>query len=263
MTDAWDPDTYRRFAQERRQPFTDLLALVRDRPVRWAVDLGCGPGELTRAASDELGCESMLGIDNSAAMLAKAAEHAGGAVEFAAGDIATWTADASHDLVLANAALQWVPDHPAVLARWAAALRPGGQIAVQVPANAGQPSHTVADEVAHSARFADAFGPDGPPPDPVAQNVLEPEAYATLLDAMGFVDQHVRLQVYPHVLPSSRSVVEWVRGTTMTRFQRCLSDAVFADFVAAYERRLMEVIGDHEPHFFPFRRILLWGRRAG
>ena len=263
MTDAWDPATYRRFADERRQPFTDLLAMVRRRPIARAVDLGCGPGELTRAAADELGCEQMVGVDNSAAMLAKSGPHAGGAVRFESGDIATWTSDHDHDLVLANAALQWVPDHAAVLRLWTAALRPAGQLAVQVPANAGQPSHTVADEVARSAAFADAFGPAGPPPDPVAANVLEPERYATLLYSLGFEHQLVRLQVYPHVLPSSRSVVDWVRGTTLTRFQSVLPNDVFADFVAAYERRLIEVIGEHEPHFFPFRRILLWGRLPG
>ena len=27
MTDAWDPEQYRRFAAERRQPFDDLKAL--------------------------------------------------------------------------------------------------------------------------------------------------------------------------------------------------------------------------------------------
>ena len=263
MSDAWDPATYRRFADERRQPFTDLLALIRERPLGRGVDLGCGPGELTRAAADELGCTTMVGIDNSPSMLAKTAEHAGSSVTFEHGDIATWTSAGDHDVVLANASLQWVPDHAAVLARWAAALAPGGQIAVQVPANAEMPSHTTADEVAHSEPFLSAFGSDGPPPDPVADNVLEPQEYASLLYDLGFTDQHVRLQIYPHVLPSSRSVVDWVRGTTLTRFERLLPANVYAEFVAAYERRLLEVVGDSQPFFFPFRRILLWGRRPG
>lgn len=261
MTDAWDPTMYRRFADERRQPFTDLLALIRDRPIGRAVDLGCGPGELTRAAADELGCSSMVGIDNSAAMLARTGEYSGGSVSFEHGDIATWTSAGDHDLVLSNAALQWVPDHHAVLARWAAAVAPGGQLAVQVPANAFMPSHTTADEVAHTEPFLSAFGTAGPPLDPVADNVLEPEQYAALLYELGFVEQHVRLQIYPHVLPSSRSVVDWVRGTTLTRFQRLLTADVYDEFVRTYERRLLEVIGESSPYFFPFRRILLWGHR--
>jgi trans-aconitate 2-methyltransferase len=262
-SEQWSPEQYRKFAAERAQPFHDLLGLVRDRPIRDAVDLGCGPGELTRLAADELGCTSMVGIDNSAAMLAKTAEHVGPSVRFEHGDIGEWTGSGTLDLVLAAASLQWIPDHASVLGRWTAALRPGGQLAVQVPANAYMPSHRVADEVAHSDGFATAFGPEGPPSDPVADNVLEPEQYASLLYDLGYVDQHVRLQVYPHLLASSHSVVEWVRGTTLTRFQKRLDPATFDDFVAEYERRLIGVLGEHEPYFFPFRRILMWGRLAG
>lgn len=260
MTD-WNPAQYHRFAEERTQPFHDLLALVqRDRPVPRAVDLGCGSGELTAFAGESLGTEHLLGIDSSPAMLEAAAPHARPGLEFNAGDIGVWTAAPELDLVLANASLQWVADHPAVLGRWTAALRPGGQLAVQVPANAGQPSHTVAAEVAARPHFAAAFGPAGPPRDPVADHVLEPEVYARLLHQLGFVHQHVRLQVYPHLLPQSRSVVEWVRGTTLTRFQKAMPADAFAQFLAEYEARLLEVIGDHQPYFFPFRRILMWGR---
>ena len=260
--DAWSPTKYREFAAERHQPFVDLLALIDGSTVADAVDLGCGPGELTREAAEHLGTSTMVGIDNSPAMLAKTQEHERDGVRFEFGDIGAWTADHDRDLVLAAASLQWVPDHAGVLRRWTAALRPGGQLAVQVPANAYMPSHTVADEVSHLPQFADAFGDAGPPPDPVADNVLEPEQYASLLYDLGYREQHVRLQVYPHVLPSSRSVVDWVRGTTLTRFQRALDATSFDTFLAEYEKRLLEVIGDNEPHFFPFRRILFWGRLA-
>ncbi len=73
----------------------------------------------------------MVGIDDSPAMLADAAPHARAGVRFELGDIGAWGGDTAagdrgdgYDLVLANASLQWVPDHPRVLARWAAALAP-------------------------------------------------------------------------------------------------------------------------------------------
>ena len=260
----WSPAQYHRFADERTQPFHDLLALVRPTDaMRRAVDLGCGSGELTALAVDRLGIQSCEGIDSSPAMLDSAQQHARPGLEFRAGDIGEWTGTAEYDLVLANASLQWVPDHPAVLRRWAAALAPGGQMAVQVPANATQPSHLVAAEVAARPHFAEAFGQAGPPPDPVARDVLAPEHYARLLHELGFLEQHVRLQVYPHLLPRSRDVVEWMRGTTLTRFQKAMSADAFERFLAEYEVRLLEVIGQHEPYFFPFRRILMWGRLPG
>jgi len=95
------------------------------------------------------------------------------------------------------------------LVRVAATRRPTGR---PVPANADHPAHTVAAELA-AELLAE------PPPDPVAENVLAPEDYAVVLDELGFGDQHVRLQVYVHHLRSTREVVEWVKGTTLTRFK--------------------------------------------
>jgi trans-aconitate 2-methyltransferase len=257
----WNPEQYRRFAAERAQAFYDLLELTEPGSIKRAVDLGCGPGELTALAAEQLGVDEMIGIDNSPAMLDKTAEHTSDSVRFEFGDIGEWTADGEVDLVLAAASLQWVPDHAAVMARWTAALRPGGQIAIQVPANADQPSHAVARLVAEREPYLSLFGPEGPPIDPVQAYVLRPEEYAQILYDLGFERQHVRLQIYPHVLPSSRHVVEWVRGTMLTRFEKRLDRDAFDAFVADYETELLRVLGNHEPHFFPFRRILMWARR--
>jgi trans-aconitate 2-methyltransferase len=41
---TWDPDQYHRFADERSQPFHDLLDLLQPRNMARAVDLGCGSG---------------------------------------------------------------------------------------------------------------------------------------------------------------------------------------------------------------------------
>lgn len=279
MPADWSPEQYRRFAAERAKPFFDLLDLIHPAHVRRAVDLGCGPGELTAAAVERLRIGECVGIDSSPAMLAAAASFASAHVRFELGDIGQWTSppdvhpgvtgngadggrviDGRVDLVLANASLQWVPDHPRVLAGWTAALAPGGQLAVQVPANAYMPAHLVADRLANGDAYRDEFGPAGPPSDAVAKNVLEPEQYATLLFDLGFVEQRVRLEVYPHVLASTRDIVEWVRGTTLTRFEKRLPADVYARFLVDYARALIEVLGDSEPQFFPFRRILMWGR---
>lgn len=260
MTD-WDPEQYRRFGAERAAPFHDLLALLRPGPIERAVDLGCGPGELTALAAERLGVDRMLGVDHSPDMLAAARAYEDDRVHFVHGDIAAWRSDHDHDLVLAAASLQWVPDHLGVLHRWTAALRPGGQLAVQVPANAHAATHTVAAAVAATEPYRSAFGSDGPPADPVAANVLAPEDYAQLLYDLGFEDIHVHLRVYAHVLPSTGHAVEWVKGTTLTRFRARLSDELYARFLVDYERELLLAMGDRSPCFFPFNRILFVGRR--
>ena len=250
-TDSWDPTQYRRFEAERDQPFHELLALVAAVPGATVVDLGCGDGRLTALAHQSLEAASTVGIDSSPAMLAAAP--AGDGLSFDLGDIGAWESPASYDVVLSNAALHWVSDHRAVLGRWRAALRPGGQLAVQGPANADHPSHALVAEVTN------ALGLDVEP-DPVAVNVLRPEEYAAILDDLGALEQHVRLQVFVHHLPSSGDVVEWVKGTTLTRVKRATDALGYDRFLAAYRARLLEVIGDRAPYTYPFKRILFRAR---
>src|SRR4051794_16386721 len=114
-SDVWDPAQYERFAAERRQPFDDLLALVQPVPGGRAVDLGCGNGSLTVELHRHLGAASTVGLDSSPAMLDGAVDEPG--VRFEVGDLSTYVADAPLDVVFANAALQWVPDHVPLLAR--------------------------------------------------------------------------------------------------------------------------------------------------
>jgi trans-aconitate 2-methyltransferase len=261
-SDAWDPARYERFAAERSQPFFDLVGLLTPVPGGRVVDLGCGPGTLTVLLPGLLGAAEVLGLDNSPAMLDAAAEIPAdsGAARFAHEEIGSWSEPGAWDIVLANASLQWVPDHPTVLTRWAASLRRGGQLAVQVPANADHPSHRLAAEVATEEPFASAF-PDGPPPDVVATNVLGPEAYAVFLHELGLVEQHVRLQVYGHEMESTAAIVDWVRGTSLTRFERVLPAELFSRYVERYRDRLLDELGERSPYFYPFKRILFRATR--
>lgn len=249
--DAWDPEQYGRFAAERTQPFLDLLALLHPIPGGRAVDLGCGTGELTLALHERLGAAETLGIDSSAAMLAKAKTFAGHGLRYEEGDLAALPPGRAFDVVFSNAALHWVPDHPRLLERLAAAVAPAGQLAFQVPANFDHPSHTAAEETAIEEPFADALG-GAPHP----RHVLAPEAYAALLDRLGFAEQTVRLQVYGHRLASREEVIEWVKGTLLTDYEKRLPAELYARFLARYRENLFASLPDERPFFFPFKRIL-------
>jgi trans-aconitate 2-methyltransferase len=254
--DVWNPDRYGKFRAERSAPFLDLLALLEASDAPRVLDLGCGTGELTRLAHERLGARETIGVDSSAAMLAKAAEHAGGGVSFQRGDIATF-ADGAFDVVLSNAAIHWVPDHPALLSRLAALLAPRGQLAIQAPANDAHASHAAAREVAREPAFA------GPLRGFVRESpVLGPEAYAHLLFRLGFAAQRVRLEVYAHRLDSREDVVEWVRGTTLTDYEKRLDPATWARFLERYRERLMAVLPDERPFLYTYRRLFLWARAA-
>ncbi len=254
--DAWNPDQYERFRDERSRPFHDLLALVEPVPGMRVVDLGCGTGELTKLLHERLGARETIGIDNSPAMLAKSAPFAGSGLRFELGEIGTFHEPGGYDLIFSNAALQWVPDNRAVIERLTESLAPGGELAVQVPANHDHPSHLAAAEIAMEEPFAEALGNV-----PRGTSVLAPEEYATLLDRLGYSEQHVRLQVYGHHLASREEVVEWVKGTLLTYYQRRLSLEMYETFLARYRERLMARLDPSRPYFYPFKRILFRGRR--
>jgi trans-aconitate 2-methyltransferase len=255
---TWNPEQYGRFREERAQPFFDLLDLVQPRAGMRVVDLGCGTGELTRELHRRLAARETIGIDNSPAMLAKAAPLAGAGLRFAEGEIGAFVRDddGGWDLIFSNAALHWVPDHDALLARLAALLAAGGQLAVQVPANVDHPSQTTAAAVAAEPEFRDALGGYTR-----RSPVLAPEVYAALLYQLGFARQHVRLQVYPHELESRQAVVEWVRGSLLTDYERRLPAALWPRFLERYQERLLPQFADTRPFFYPFKRIHFWGSR--
>ncbi len=257
VTDTWSPTQYEKFRKEREQPFADLLALVRPAPSMRIVDLGCGTGRLTRELHAELNARETIGIDRSPRMLEVAksdGERAG--LRFALGDISQFSSADTFDVVFSNAAFHWIEDHAALIERLAAALAPGGQLVFQVPASHDDPSHTVADDLTTVAPFAAGFDGWRRP-----QPVLTPEAYARLLYRCGFAEQHVRLVIYPHVLESRDDVVEWMKGTLLTEYERHLPAELFPAFMEAYRARLLPRLDPARPFFFPFKRILCWGRR--
>jgi trans-aconitate 2-methyltransferase len=258
-TDAWDPNQYHRLRGERSQPFFDLLALVeRDDTAPRVVDLGCGTGELTAEAHAALGATQTIGIDSSASMLEQAAGLHMAGLSFREGDLAQFGDPDGVDVIVSNAALHWVPDHDAVLARWRDALRAGGQIAVQMPTNADHPSHVLARAVAEEEPFLSAF--DGEPPTDPVLRVRSPEDYAVVLDRLGFPRQHVRVQVYPHRMASTSEVVEWVKGTNLTRFEARLPAGLYAEYLDRYRTRLLDTLGDQRPYLYTFKRVLFWAR---
>ncbi|GMV83070.1 MAG: trans-aconitate 2-methyltransferase [Planctomycetota bacterium] len=256
----WNPAQYERFKAEREQPFHDLAALVRrDRPVRRAVDLGCGTGELTRRLHESLDCAETTGVDLSETMLARAAAFARSGLRFERSSIQAFASQApqgAYDLVFSNAALHWLDDHPALFAKLVRLLAPGGQLAVQMPAMHAFATHTLAAALAREAPFAVALhGYVGQTP------VLEPEAYARLLYERGMREASVRLQVYGHELPDRAAVLEWVQGTTLTGYAERLAPDLFERFLKTYAERLLAALPDERPFFFPFKRILLAARK--
>ncbi len=148
-----------------------------------------------------------------------------------------------------------MPDHPGLFARLAGLLAPGGQIAIQMPANEDHPSHAIAARIAGESPFREALGGH------VRESpVLPVEQYAPLLHRLGIRDPHVRMQVYLHPLEGGpEDVVEWVRGTLLTDYEKRMPAELFAQFVSRYRDALVAALPSGKPFLYTYKRVLLHG----
>lgn len=245
---AWDPARYNQFRKERAAPFDDLARLLVIRAGLSVVDLGCGTGDLTSRLAEMLPGSDVLGVDSSSAMLARAAEHVRPGLHFEQGNLET--VHGEFDLVFSHAAIQWVDDHETLIPSLWAMVRPGGQLAVQVPSNHSHPTHTLIQELAASPQFSDRVG---------GYNrwwpVLSIERYAELLFSLGGVDIVVYEKVYPHVLPDADALADWMSGTALVPYKERMDPEDFEEFMHTYRARLWGRYPD-QPVFFGFRRTL-------
>jgi trans-aconitate 2-methyltransferase len=241
----WDPAQYLAFADHRGRPFYELLARVRAESPRRVVDVGCGPGNLTVSLSSRWPSAVVEAFDSSPEMV-EAARAAG--VDARVDDVTTWEPLPDTDVVVSNAVLQWVPSHPSIVEKWAAALPTGAWLAFQVPGNYADASHRLIREVAGPA-LGHVFRVEKP--------VLEPVEYADLLAGCSSVDAWET--TYVQRLTGSDPVLEWVYGTALRPVRAALSSADWDAYVAELAPRLREAYPRRADGttWFPFRRIFV------
>lgn len=253
----WDPAAYLRFDDHRSRPFHELLARVPLAGPRRVVDVGCGPGHLTRVLSERWPDAAVEGLDSSPQMVEEARRRG---VNARQADVTSWIPEPDTDMVISNAVLQWVEGHDDVLRTWVRALPSGAVVAVQVPGNFTFPSHVLIRELAASDRWAEALrdvrlrGPDA---------VAEPEDYARLLAAEG-TQVDAWETTYLQRMAGEDPVLEWVSGTALRPVRQALTDQDWQDFrgdLAPALRGAYPASPDGST-WFPFRRIFMVARVA-
>jgi trans-aconitate 2-methyltransferase len=255
----WDPAKYVQFGDYRDRAYFDLTARVQADAPRHVVDLGCGPGNLTATLAERWPEAEVLGVDSSEEMLARSGDHAARSanLSFSLADIAEWTPSDQTDVVVTNAALQWVPGHRELLPRWLDALKPGAWFALQVPGNFNSPSHTLMRGLAESETWAGRLA------GVLRHDVVvgAPEEYLDIMLDAGCVADAWETS-YLQLLPGANPVLEWVRGTALRPVLAALPAGEAREFEAEYAARLEEAYpkGAHGT-VFPFRRIFAVARK--
>ncbi len=258
----WNDALYLRFGDQRTRAAVDLLARVRPDPalaVREVVDLGCGPGNSTALLAARWPQSRITGIDSSPAML-QAARQALPTLEWVQADVAGWQAhtDRPVDVLFANAVLQWVPDHASLLPRLLRQVRPGGVLAVQMPANRDEPSHRWMREL--PGPWAERLGPAAE----AMNHVRTPADYHDLLAPLA-AEVDIWETRYEQVMADADAIVEWVRATGLRPYLDALDDdAQRAAYLAAYRARIDAAYPARVDgrRLFRFPRLFVVARRA-
>jgi trans-aconitate 2-methyltransferase len=207
----WDAGQYLKFADERSRPFADLLGRVRRDDTELIADLGCGPGNLTHTLAERWPVAHVVGVDNSSEMLERAKPLAiPDRLEFVSADLTSWTPAKPIDLIVSNAAFQWVPNHGTLFPRLAGLLSAGGTLAVQMPYHFQNPSHLIIEEVKADPRWSATLQGVG-----LHQKSVMPLLwYVERLLALGFAVDAWET-TYIHILTGENPVLEWFKGTAL------------------------------------------------
>ena len=127
-----------------------------------------------------------------------------------------------------------MPDHPTLIPRLISLLAPHGVLAVQMPYNFDEPTHTLLEEMLTQEPWVSILGPRQR-----QYFVQTPAWYADTLHALGTAVD-LWETIYYHVLNGSDAVLEWVKGTAL---RPTLSKLIThnSNFLAAYGEKLRAV----------------------
>ncbi len=247
----WNPDQYLKFARERTQASIDLASRIAVGKPASVMDIGCGPGNSTRVLRERWPEAHFSGLDSSADMISKATAELPD-VEWINGDALTYAFSKQYDVVFSNAAIQWMPDHKELIPRLYKIVKPGGALAVQVPADQETPIRRSLLSVSSREKWAKfTSGCER------LINYRTAEYYYDILTKL--TDQFDLWEtVYYHTLDSVEGVIEFYKGTAMRPFLGALPDD---DSRKEFENEVLEGCRDqYEPRkdgkvLYPFRRI--------
>ena len=230
---SWSAKQYSMFEQQRTRPVRDLVAAIPVQQVRTAIDLGCGPGNSTQVLAERFVDATVTGLDSSEDMLGDARQRLP-TIQFELADIGLWKPAATYDVILANASLQWVPDHAELYPRLLSLLNAGGCLAVQTPDNLEEPAHRLAREIAATGPWASKISS-------VKHPDRHPAAYYFELLQPHCAEVDVWRTTYHHPLAEGHTaVVEWFKGSALRPYLQRLDADEQAAFLEAYLAAISE-----------------------
>lgn len=252
---AWDAHLYLKFGDERTQPAVDLVTRVNLTAPARIIDIGCGPGNSTAVLRARWPNAQVTGLDSSPEMIEAARADQPGC-EWILADASSWRQGtaADYDLVFSNAALQWMPDHAALVPGLMRRVRPGGALAFQMPARAYSKIHQMILDVADAPEWSQRMGAARQ-----GFTLERPGFYYDLLSGAA-----AKLDIweteYCHVMPDRDAIIQWVSGAAVRPFLDALgSEEERQRFIVQLSARVERAypLQQDGKVLFPFRRLFV------
>jgi trans-aconitate 2-methyltransferase len=151
----WDADTYDEVSDPQFEWGVEVLGRLELRGDESAIDAGCGSGKVAEKLLERLPRGSLLAVDGSEAMIAKAKERLGERAAYLVTDLAELQVEEPVDLIFSTATFHWIADHDTLFEHLHAALKPGGRLVAQCGGEGNVAEHAaVIAMVAARAEFA-------------------------------------------------------------------------------------------------------------
>ena len=251
----WQPNLYMQFGKERTQPSIDLTARINMQNPERIIDIGCGPGNSTNVLAARWRKAEITGLDSSAAMIeeAKSKYHGINWVHADAGGDLSYLG--KFDIVFSNAAIQWIPNHEALLPGLFGMLNKGGVLAVQVPSTVNMPIHIELQKLIKTDKWKNLFE------EKISQNNYRAENAEYFYNIICGLSAEVDLWEtrYFHVMYTRADIVKWWSSTGLWPYLECFGDDDEGrqSFLADYEAALKEsyAVQSDGKVLFPFTRI--------
>lgn len=219
-TYQWDAGDYESHSSAQQQWARELIAKLDLHGHERVLDIGCGDGKVTAEIARCLSKGSVMGIDNSEAMVshakAKYPRSRFPNLQFLQADARRLPFENEFDRGFSNAALHWVIDHQSVLLGIRRSLRSGGRILLQMGGKGNgseyfQTVETVMQADEWRAYFADYCHP---------HIFYAPEDYYPWLEAANL--QPIRVELIPKemVHESPAGLAGWIRTTGLPYTQK-------------------------------------------
>jgi trans-aconitate methyltransferase len=214
---SWDTELY-----EARHHFVwrlgeGVVELLQPRAGERILDLGCGPGQLTKKIA-ESGAE-VIGLDASPEMIGQARRNYP-ELRFVLQDAAGMQFENEFDAVFSNAALHWMLDPASVVGGVARALRPGGRFVLEM---GGKGNIRTIVETIHTVTGKYRNGPL-PASRQYYPSISE---YTSILEAHGLEVRTAQLFDRPTPLEGETGIENWLKQFKLYYFENLPPAALF------------------------------------